>query len=183
MYIVIQVMERKFMYKLLSINLLFFLFACQGNESTIIESNKIQKDTARALVSEQTGVLNDTVLSTADLITFKTLFLTRFSSDSVFQITFTKFPFIEKGFERNLETNEDFMYEKKTSLRGWKHVDLRYDSSAYYQKYDKYTQEVEKISNDTIHINYRGVDNGIYFGYTFAKDSVWKMVSMYDFSN
>jgi hypothetical protein len=170
------------MHKLLSISLLVLFCSCQGNETALSESNTIQIDSVPAPVIKDAAVLNDTILSTSDIITFKTLFLTRFSSDSLFQISFTKFPFIEKGYERNLETNEDYLYEKRTSIKGWRHVDLRYDSSAYYQKYDKYTQDLEK-KGDTIHINYRGLDNGIYFGYTFAKDSVWRLVSMYDFSN
>lgn len=171
------------MHKLLIINLLVLLFACQGNETTFSKNSKILKDTIPVVSSKPKDILSDTILSTSDIVTFKTLFLTRFSSDSVFQISFTKFPFIEKGYERNLETNEDYLYEKRTGIKGWRHVDLRYDSSAFYQQYDKYTQDVDKVGSDTIHVNYRGVDNGIYFGYTFAKDSVWKLVSMYDFSN
>jgi hypothetical protein len=171
------------MHRLLTINLLVLLFACQGNETTFSENNEIPKDTIPSLVIQPKDIFKDTILSTSDIVTFKNLFLPRFSSDSVFQLSLTKFPFIEKGYERNLETNEDYLYEKRTGIKGWRHVDLRYDSAAFYQKYDKYTQDLEKVGSDTIHINYRGVDNGICFGYTFAKDSVWKLVSMYDFSN
>ena len=162
---------------------LLIIVSCENNELGSIGS-KLLEDTAKILTPKPQNIpLHDSILTTDSLYIFKTYFLDRFSSDSLFQIKYAVFPLLEKGYERNVKTDEDVYFEKKLELKDWRHMDLRYDSSVYYREYGRYTQNFEMIGNDTIKINYRGIDNGIFFGYTFAKDTTWKLVSFWEFSN
>lgn len=127
--------------------------------------------------------LEDSVLVTNSLKTFRTIFLDRFSADSLFQIEHVKFPVVHKGYKDNIETGEGVFYSEVSGKDHWEKLNLKYDSSGFYQEYDRYTQEFDMIGNDTVKITYRGIDNGIFFGYIFAKDTVWKLVETWDFSN
>lgn len=170
------------------ISLLILIVSCSGNDSnkieltTSIDTNAFS-NTMPSFESHPSFEIEDSVLSTNNLNTFKDLYLLKFSIDSLFQIKYTVFPIRERGYERNMETDEETHYEKISHLKDWRKVDFRYDSSAYYQEYDKYIQTFERIGEDTIKVKYQGVDNGIYCGYTFAKDSVWKLVYTWDYSN
>jgi hypothetical protein len=177
------------MRTLIILSIITLIVSCQRNDSSkdgsISSVDTFMKTDSSVLNNNLPKVqeINDSILSTSNLNTFKTLFIDKFSTDSLFQIKFTVFPFIEKGYERNVETTEDIYFEKKYSSKKWIHLDLRYDSSKFYKENDRITQNFEMIGRDTIKIKYSGMDNGVFFGYIFAKDSVWKLVETWDYSN
>lgn len=106
------------------------------------------------------------------------LFFDRFCSDSIFQKTRVKFPFIEVSYDI-----EDNQMIDSVSLIDWTFLNLKYDSSAYYRKVDAYKQIIT-LKEDSANVGYRGIDNGIYFDYVFIRpDSNWRLVEYIDYSN
>lgn len=174
---------------LLILFVVLFCLSCQSDDSKseelVSSYDTISIKSSVSPVERSTALpdLEDSVLVTNSLITFKTIFLDRFSKDSLFQIDHIKFPLVNKGYKDNIETGEGDFYTELSGKDRWTMMNLKYDSSGFYQEYDRCTQEFEMKGNDSVKITYRGIDNGIYFGYIFAKDPVWKLVETWDFSN
>ncbi len=105
-------------------------------------------------------------------------FINKFNSDSLFQLGRIKFPLI---YQHNDDMGDSLIIEyiKRTN---WTHLDLKYDSVAYYREYDRYEQKIEKY-NDSVIINLTGIDNGIQISYHFNFfDKNWYLVHYKDLS-
>jgi hypothetical protein len=101
-------------------------------------------------------------------------FLTKFSTDSIFQINHTRFPITE------LYADSDNDYETVTrtiALEDWKHLNLIESLNQLMV-----LSNIE-IDNKYRNIFFRGVENGIWVKYTFEKiiDN-WKLIRLEDFS-
>jgi hypothetical protein len=104
-------------------------------------------------------------------------FFKKFTTDSLFQMDRTKFPF------RVLWTTEDGETVHETAKDDWTHSTFYYEDSYASRQVDAYTQET-KHYGDTIKLELRGVDNGIFVDYNFVRDKgKWMLVSGKDFSN
>lgn len=138
-----------------------FLFSCGASNS----------DTRREAVSEPS--LTQTQTKMEDFGSF----FQRFTTDSVFQISRVDFPF---HIRTSSEGDES---ETVIDKAAWRFSPFHYDSSFATRRVDAYTQQV-KSYGDTISLELRGVDNGIYIDYEFVfRNGKWFMVSGSDYSN
>lgn len=101
-------------------------------------------------------------------------FFDKFKSDSLFQIERVKFPWTIPS-----EDDEKIVINKAD----WQHADFSYDDNFAAREIDAYTQEIVTYG-DTVKIELRGVDNGIYIDFVFAKiDNKWFLYAEKDLSN
>ncbi|WP_276373139.1 DUF4348 domain-containing protein [Chryseolinea sp. H1M3-3] len=104
-------------------------------------------------------------------------FFEKFTTDSLFQIERIKFPF------RVLWTTEDGETVHETAKDDWTHSTFYYEDSYASRQVDAYTQETKNYG-DTIKLELRGVDNGIFVDYNFVRQKgKWILVSGKGFSN
>lgn len=92
-------------------------------------------------------------------------FLDEFKVDSLFQISRIDFPFHIIVWD--MEDNVDLVTIEKSD---WKYLDLTYDSAYYYRKIDAYKMLIE-VTTDSAIVEYKGINNGIYFYYIFYNRS------------
>jgi len=105
-------------------------------------------------------------------------FFTKFTSDSVFQIKRIKFPLVTM-----ISDNEDRMRINETPIDRWSHLNLDYKSEYQTRQIDAYTQEM-RMFKDSVIIELRGIDNGIYIDYIFQKcGEQWYLILKRDFSS
>jgi hypothetical protein len=117
-----------------------------------------------------------TISKTADGEDFNEFF-ERFTTDSVFQMERTKFPF------RVIWMTEDGETTHETEKENWTHSTFYYEDSYASRQVDAYTQEIKHYS-DSVVLELRGVDNGIYVDYKFIRDSgKWILFTGKDYSN
>ena len=101
-------------------------------------------------------------------------FFEKFKNDSLFQIERVKFPWIIPS-----EHGKDLVINKGD----WRHADFAYDTNSATVEIDAYTQEIVTYG-DTVKIEQRGVDNGIYIDFVFVKiDNKWFLYAEKDLSN
>ena len=144
------------------ISLSIVLFGCNMNQTK--EPNRNEAG------SEQFSV-NDKDES------FETFF-DAFNKDSLFQISRIDFPVkIDLG-----DLEEDASTFTEIDKGSWTHLDLHYEDSCATREIDKYTQEIIK-TRDTVRIEIRGIDNGIFINFIFIKkQNQWKLAAWEDFS-
>jgi hypothetical protein len=105
-------------------------------------------------------------------------FFSKFTSDSLFQLERTKFPFVIK-----IWVVDDEMRMKKIAKDDWKFLSFDYKEEYGTRKLDAYTQRT-KIFPDSAKIELRGVDCGIYVDFLFFNEAGrWFMTSESDYSN
>lgn len=95
-----------------------------------------------------------TISKTTDQEDFNEFFA-RFTTDSVFQMERTKFPF------RVIWSTDDGETTHETEKENWTHSTFYYEDSYATRQVDAYTQKVRQYS-DSVVLEQRGVDNGIY---------------------
>jgi Domain of unknown function (DUF4348) len=101
-------------------------------------------------------------------------FFDKFRSDSLFQVERIKFP-----WKIPAEDGEELVINKTE----WQHADFFYHDNYASREVDAYTQKIVTYG-DTVKIEQRGVDNGIYVDFVFAKiDNKWFLYSEKDLSN
>lgn len=106
------------------------------------------------------------------------LFLERFSKDSVFQVSRVKFPLKTSVWE----DPEVGMVEKLINKTEYTTLDLTYPDDAMTREFDKYTQKINLQGNKCV-IEIRGYDNGIYSDLFFEKiNGKWTLISCEDHS-
>ena len=106
-------------------------------------------------------------------------FFARFRADSIFQVNQIRFPLemklwieVEQPLEKQILNQAD-----------WRYSSFYYESQFATRPIDAYTQTV-KSYGDTVKLEIRGVDNGIYTDYNFFKiDGDWTLVSIEDYTN
>lgn len=104
-------------------------------------------------------------------------FFKKFTTDSVFQVERTKFPF------RVIWSTEDGETTHETEKKNWTHSTFYYEDSYATRQEDAYTQEL-KLFGDSVRLEQRGVDNGIYVDYLFLRDKgKWILFTGRDYSN
>ena len=104
-------------------------------------------------------------------------FFKKFTTDSLFQVERTKFPF------RVIWTTEDGETTHETEKENWTHSTFYYEDSYATRQVDAYTQEI-KLYEDSVKLEQRGVDNGIYVDYLFIRDKgKWILFTGKDYSN
>jgi len=104
-------------------------------------------------------------------------FFDRFKTDSVFQMDRTKFPF------RVIWMTEDGETTHETEEENWTHSTFYYEDSYASRQVEAYTQEIKHYS-DSVVLEQRGVDNGIYVDYKFIRDNgKWILFTGKDYSN
>lgn len=104
-------------------------------------------------------------------------FFKKFTTDSVFQVERTKFPF------RVIWMTEDGETTHETEKDNWTHSTFYYDDSYASRQVDAYTQKIKQYS-DSVVLEQRGVDNGIYVDYKFIRDNgKWILFTGKDYSN
>lgn len=138
-----------------------FCFAC-GTSVSDIQAEKVAEPTSTAKQPE---------------IEDFEAFFRRFTTDSVFQIERVDFPFY---IQTSSEEGESKTVMEKTA---WRFSTFHHDSSFATRQIDAYTQQL-KSYNDSMRLELRGVDNGIYIDYDFvSRNGKWFMVSGRDYSN
>lgn len=104
-------------------------------------------------------------------------FFEKFTTDSLFQMERTKFPF------HTLWTTEDGETVHETAKDDWTHSTFHYEDSYAKRQVDAYTQEIKNYK-DSVVIELRGIDNGIYIDYKFTRDKgKWILFLGRDYSN
>jgi hypothetical protein len=132
------------------------------------------KPTDSASSDQKTDSL--TISKTTDGENFNEFF-ERFTTDSVFQMERTIFPF------RVIWMTEDGETTHKTEKENWIHSTFYYEDSYASRQVDAYTQEIRQYS-DSVILEQRGVDNGIYVDYKFIKNNgKWILFTGKDYSN
>lgn len=101
-------------------------------------------------------------------------FLTKFSTDSIFQIKSISFPITESF----ADSDKDYETARKTiKLEDWKYWKLTNDINQLLLLTD--IQKDNKYRN----IFFRGVENGIWIKYTFERiNGKWKLIKLEDYS-
>lgn len=107
------------------------------------------------------------------------VFFERFSSDSVFQKRHVKYPFKE-SYANGLEnTKIDTFIANNPSE--YSYIDFTKDKDAMNNKFGKYSVEIQKINNDSIHYWNIGYDNGINTLYKFKLiGDCWYLLEIVD---
>lgn len=109
-------------------------------------------------------------------------FLTKFNEDSAFQVKSIRFPFTIESFELG-NNGEDISVKKQIIKEEWKTINLEYKEEYKQREVDAYTQKIQVLKGTAV-IEFRGIDNGIHFKYSFVKNNgQWVLVSMTDWSN
>src|SRR5690606_11732062 len=104
-------------------------------------------------------------------------FFERFTTDSVFQMERTKFPFRVVWMTEDRETTHE------TEKENWTHSTFYYEDSYASRQVDAYTQKINQYP-DSVVLEQRGVDNGIYVDYKFIRDNgKWILFTGKDYSN
>lgn len=103
----------------------------------------------------------ETSTSTEEKENFDTFFK-KFSSDSIFQKQRIIFPFKMTYWESELETPNIEYYD----TTNYSFLNFEYNPSFSKREIDAYTQEI-KIYHDTVRLEIRGIDNGIYIDTDF----------------
>ena len=105
------------------------------------------------------------------------VFIEKFSSDSLFQISRVNFPLKVKELDDDYES-----VEKKINKNEYRKLDLRYNDSFAKRDLSKYTQNIKLEKNKAI-IEIRGIDNGIMTDIYFEKhNGKWNLISWDDSS-
>lgn len=156
--------------KYISIIFLLIIFGCEPkpkNNITDVENDTISSNTPSIPIEK----------SSTEKEEFNE-FLKTFRKDTSYQLRRVIFPFVVKSrdFDDNL-TSEEIFHEE------WIHLGFDYKEEYSTRPIDAYTQQI-KIYPDSAKIEYRGIDNGIYFDYLFFRiDGKWYLESEEDYSN
>lgn len=101
-------------------------------------------------------------------------FFEKFKSDSLFQIERVKFPW-------RIPTDDG--KELLISRAEWLHANFEYRDEFATRETDAYTQRIVEYG-DTMKLEQRGVDNGIYVDFVFAKkENKWYLSHEIDLSH
>ncbi|MEP2671572.1 MAG: DUF4348 domain-containing protein [Cyclobacteriaceae bacterium] len=150
------------MTKYISTLIFLILFSCGSRPSDSIATDT-ETDSLAISNSEDKEEFSD--------------FFDKFTTDSLFQMERTQFPF------RVLWATEDGETVHETAKENWRHSTFYYENNYSSRQVDAYTQEA-KDYGDTVRLELRGVDNGIFIDYNFVRDKgKWILVSGKDFSN
>jgi hypothetical protein len=105
-------------------------------------------------------------------------FVHKFSSDSTFQLSRTKFPLKIKWYD--IENDRDSLIYKDTT--GFEMMDFRKKKST--SQYDQWEQKIVVDENNTsATIEIRGIENGIMVDYLFEKIyGAWMLIEIDDSS-
>jgi hypothetical protein len=146
-----------------------------GNKDSKLTTKEIWKKTTT--IDENGNLTTKEEKSAGSLSETFDEFFKRFTEDSLFQVERVKFPF------RVIWRTEDGETTHETEKENWTHSTFYYDKSYSARQVDAYTQEIKKYG-DSVKIEIRGVDNGIYVDYKFVKDNgKWILFSGKDYSN
>ena len=102
-------------------------------------------------------------------------FFETFRNDSLFQLDRVSFPLTTMIWEIGDDN------PRKTTIQkdDWRFLNFHYDESFAKRQLDPYTQEI-KVYGDTVKLEIRGVDNGIYTDFEFARQKgKWYLVAVY----
>lgn len=103
-------------------------------------------------------------------------FINKFSTDSTFQLSRTKFPLKIKSYDLNNDS-DSIIYKDRSKFEM---VDFRKKKST--GQYDQWEQKIvigKNKASATIEI--RGIDNGIMVGYLFEKiNGMWMLIAIDD---
>jgi len=152
-------------YYITSLLLIILLTACDDNviNSTSGQSNEAQTPTIPAREAIDNN-FND--------------FIDKFSADSTFQVSRTKFPLKTKWYD--LDNDRDsLIYKDKSSFEM---TDFRKKKAT--SEYDQWEQKIEVDKNNTsATIEIRGIENGITVDYLFEKiNGAWMLIEIDDSS-
>lgn len=105
-------------------------------------------------------------------------FINKFSTDSTFQISRTKFPLKTKWYD--IDNDKDSLFYKDRA--SFEMMDFRKKKST--GQYDQWEQKIVVAKNNTsATIEIRGIDNGIMVEYLFEKiNGAWMLIEMDDSS-
>jgi hypothetical protein len=105
-------------------------------------------------------------------------FIDKFSTDSAFQLSRTKFPLKTKWYD--IDNDRDSIIYKKRS--DFEMMDFRMTKSL--GRYDQWEQKIVVDKNNTsAKIEIRGIDNGIIVDYLFEKiNDAWMLIEIDDSS-
>lgn len=131
--------------------------------------------------SKNDSLTVDTIVDTAPTETSEGFnqFFEKFKNDSLFQRERIAFPMTALIWEMREDSLKKILINKDD----WKFLDFRYEESFAKRQLDPYTQVI-KAYGDTVKLEIRGVDNGIYTDFEFTmKSGKWYLVSEKDYSN
>ena len=111
--------------------------------------------------------------------TFESFFDT-FSSDSIFQKNRVKYP-LKELYADDLESSK--MKVNLINISNYRYQDFTVDKNAMNNEYGKYTIEIDKKSESSVHYKHLGYDNGISITYKFNLiEGCWYLVEIEDMS-
>jgi hypothetical protein len=149
--------------------LLFSIFSCGTKPS----------DTRNELTNDSLPVETSVAELSSETNEAFNKFFEKFRNDSLFQIDRVAFPVATWIWE----TGEEKPEQKTINKEDWRFLDFHYDQSFANREVDAYTQEV-KVYGDTVKLEIRGVDNGIYTDFEFTRQKgKWYLVTEKDYSN
>ena len=106
-------------------------------------------------------------------------FFKKFTKDSIFQIKRIQFP-LEYS---SAEIDSDELIKEQIQMEEWIHLDFYYDSTFRTRETDQYMRRFD-FKKDSVTIEYRGIDNGIWIDYLFVKqEDNWILINYSDYSN
>jgi hypothetical protein len=152
-------------YYITSLLLVTLLTACDNSStnSTSVQSNEAQTPTTTTKEAIDNN-FND--------------FIDKFSADSTFQVSRTKFPLKTKWYD--LDNDRDSLIYKDRS--SFEMMDFRKKKST--GEYDQWEQKIVVDKNNTsATIEIRGIENGIMVDYLFEKiNGAWMLIEIDDSS-
>lgn len=105
-------------------------------------------------------------------------FFSRFSTDSVFQVSRIKFPLEYSYYD------DDSLSMDKINSEEWAYLDFSDDSLASKSEVDAYNIEFIEVDRNMIEYLRKGIDNGIFVSYRFRKThGRWHLTEIVDRSN
>jgi len=152
-------------YFITSILLSFLLTSCDSSSTNTASRHTNEKQTITIPTKETVdNNFND--------------FIEKFSSDSAFQLSRTKFPLKIKWYD--LDNDKDSLIYKNMS--GFEMMDFRKKKST--GQYDQWEQKIVVDKNNTsATIEIRGIENGIMVDYLFEKiNEAWILIEIDDSS-
>lgn len=149
----------------------------RGKKDSTLTEKEIRKKT---VMVDDSGklIINEEKTTDSKFESFDE-FYKKFTTDSLFQIERVKFPWTVMTWELGEESPVKELINKED----WRFGSFYYEDGYATRQIDAYTQKIKNYG-DTIKLEIRGVDNGIFIDYNFTKDkNKWFLVSEKDYSN
>jgi hypothetical protein len=139
-------------------------------------------ETANGQNNSKTNSLDSDQFASHNSLNGFSIFLKYFKQDSVFQLSHIKFP-LEKVISKENTEYKYILQNTTIKTNQWRYMNLKYDSTNAIRRINAY-KEKYFIKNDTAHLTYKGVNNGINVEFIFTLiNSNWFLIKWIDLSD